>query len=272
MKLLLTIFLSVFFLESCFHNEIIPEKDMVAILTKIQLIDATVQHPIYSNTFFNKDSIDYYSNAITAFGYTKAQFDSSLSYYSRKPKELDAIYDKVILELSKIETKYSAAEYVSLDSIRRDSIANFWELNTSYDFPKDDSLGNINFCIPVRGLGTYTISAKVRVFEDDNTLNPSMEAYFFFDDKSKEGNRSFFTSKPYSKGNDTLVYSIQLELNNSLVTHLKGSLYAYGNNNQIITKHALIHNIKVNYTQNTKLKQLDKKRYRRERKNDPKIN
>ncbi len=248
---------------SCKQRAFIPEKDMVSILVKIQIIDATTQQNNYRNRYFEKDTIDYYSRTIQAFGYTKAQFDSSLSFYSRTPKELDAIYDKVIIELSKIETKISSLNKDYLDSLERDSIKNLWSLKPQIEFPKDSSLGTVDFSLPVKGLGIYTIAADVCVFDDDKSAAPSMNAYFYFDDKSKDGNRSSFFSEAYSKGPDTINYTIQLDLQNSLVTHLKGSLFNHTNSKQIVSKHAAISNIKVTYKKSQNPKQRNKNKLRR---------
>ncbi len=236
-----------FLISACNRKEIIPEKDLVAILAKIQIIDASVQHNIYNQTLLNRDTIDYYSKTIQSFGYTKEQFDSTIGYYSRNPKAFDIIYDKVIAELSRIDTEISKNIALSTDSINSDTLNNLWKLKLLYEFPIDDSLGAIDFYIPVKGLGTYTISTNARIFEDDSTLKPSIEAFFFFDDKSKEGNKSSFTSVPYSKGKDTLAYSLQLDLKNTLVTHIKGSLFAHANSKIKVKKHAIFKNIKISF-------------------------
>lgn len=247
MQKIVVLILVIIAMGSCNNQSIIPEKDMVSILAKIQIIDASVQHQKYRSKFFDKDTIDYYSSTIKSFGYSKVQFDSSLSYYARNPKLLDAIYDKVIIELSKIETKNSKLRKALLDSLERDTSKNYWALKPIIQFPDDDKMGTVDYSIPVLGLGTYTISADVCIFDDDNSIEPSMTAYFYFDDKSKEGNRSSFNNETYAKGGDTLNYSIGLELQNSLVTHLKGSMFAYKKSNQDIKRHASITNIKINY-------------------------
>lgn len=230
---------------SCNQRAGIPEKDMVSILTKMEVIDASVDHLKQWNKQIRRDSIGYNSLIIESFGYSKAQFDSALSYYSRNPKELDAIYDKVIIELLKIETDIANEKKEQFDSINRDSLKNIWSLKPQYNFPEDDSVGKVDFFVPVKGFGKYTISVGVRFFEDDNSIDPSMHAFFYFDDKSKEGNKSSYISKVYSKDRDTINYTIQLDLQNSLVTHIKGSLFDYKNNSQEVKRHALLTNIKV---------------------------
>lgn len=232
---------------SCAPKSIIPEKDMVSIIVKIQLIDAAVQSHIFQKELFNKDSIDYYSKTIESYGYTKAQFDSSLSFYSKKPSQIDAIYDKVITDLSTLETENLAENKFYDDSVARDTIRNLWNLGSAFELPNKGDNPSIEFFIPARGLGVYTISADVLLHADDETEAPSMEAYFYFDDKSKEGRKSGLTNKLYEKNKDTTTYSIQLELRNSLVTHLKGSLFANKKTGKVIKTHASITNIKVYY-------------------------
>ncbi len=247
MQRILALIFIIIAIGSCKNQPIIPEKDMVSILAKIQIIDASVQHHKYRSKLFEKDTIDYYSGTIKSFGYSKGQFDSSVSYYARNPKLLDAIYDKVIIELSKIETKNVERSKAMIDSLGQDTSKNYWALKPIIQFPSDDKMGTIDYSMPVLGLGTYTISADVCIFDDDNSIEPSMTAYFYFDDKSREGNRSSFYTEAYAKGGDTLKYSITLELQNSLVTHLKGSMFAYKKSKQNIKRHATITNIKINY-------------------------
>jgi len=234
---------------SCRSNTIIPQKDMVLLLAKIQIIDASVARNEIRKTYFNNDTIDYYSKTIQSFGYTQAQFDSSLKYYAQNPKVLDKIYDKVIIELSKIETKIIADNKIVEDSIAKDTLRNLWDLKPSYEIPADSVQSTIDFKIPVKGPGIYTISADVCIYNDDESVDPSMLAYFYFNDKSKEGKRSVITLKYYQRLEESKNYSIQLELHNTLVTHLKGSLLNNRNTNNNFKKHASLSNIKVSYKQ-----------------------
>ena len=235
-----------FFIVSC-RNSIIPEKDMVSIIVKTQLIDAAIKHRNFQNSIYNKDTIDFYSKTIQSFGYTKAQFDSSLKTYTRNSKKLDAIYDKVIIELSEIETKINAKNIIYDDSIVNATNKNLWNKKTSYELTKNGPKETIDFAIPVQGLGNYTISADVLIHDDDESVKPSMVAYFFFDDKSKEGMRSGLTTSTFTKTEKSQTYTIEMMLHNSLVTHLKGSLFSYDSTESKFKSHASISKIKVYY-------------------------
>ena len=240
-----TLLITIFF-TSCRPNTIISKKDMVSLLVKMQLIDASVLNSGLRSTHYSMDTIDYYCKTIQSYGYTQAQFDSSLAYYTKSPKEFDAIYDKVIIELSAIETKMMEENKVNTDSIAKDTLINLWKLKPSYELLSDRMKDTIDFKIPTLGLGVYTVSADVYLHSNDKSVSPSMVAYFYFDDQSKEGMKSVMTTKSYKRILESQNYSIQLELRNTLVTHLKGSIFKRDNAGKDRV-HASISNIKVYY-------------------------
>lgn len=241
-------------LVSCSQKSIIPEKDMVAIIVRIQLINATIQHHNFQNSIYNKDTIDFYSKTVQSFGYTKAQFDSTLKMYTKDPKELDAIYDKVIIELSKIETGISTQKMNIEHSIAKDTLKNLWPYQSQYRVPEDGSVNSIGFEIPILGDGLYTISADIIVFPDDGSVKPTLTGYFYFDDKTPKGNISGLKTTEEFKDGIMRNYTIKLELNNSLVTLLKGNILDHNNPDPNFTKHASVSNIKVYFKPSNPIK------------------
>jgi hypothetical protein len=243
---------------SCRTSNVIPEKDMISILVNIYLTDATITSPQLRPIYFGKDTIDYYAKTLSKVGYTSAQFDSSLNYYAKNPKQLDAIYDKVIIELSKKQTELVQAS--KADSVVIDTLKNLWTLKANYKL-KLDSLGDfIIFEIPVVGLGTYTFNYNLLIFPDDESLNPQSKIYFYYDNKSENGNISNYTVTPYTKDGKKREIKTVMNLKNSLVTHLKGVLLDYNNTNKNFKSHANVTNIRVTYKPNpTKTKKSLKK-------------
>ena len=234
-------------LLSCTSRKIIPEKDMVSILAKVYITDATVIKSDLRNTFFDKDTIDYYAKIYQKYGYTAAQFDTSFNYYSRDPKKLDAIYDKVIFELSKMETKAMAENVVKIDSVVKDTLKNLWTLKSHWEVPSDGAINPVEFELPVIGEGVYSVSADITVYTDDESVNPSITAYFFFDDKSKNGNISVYTLKDLIKDGKQRNYRIDLKLTSSLVTNLRGFILDHHNSDPKFKKHCSASNIKVTF-------------------------
>jgi hypothetical protein len=99
---------------------LIAEDKMVQVLADVHLLEATLairspQQPMprthidpHRDTtvraivqeVMNKEPIGYY-DIFKKRGLTRKQFDTSLQWYSSQPEKLNALYDKVIVELTK---------------------------------------------------------------------------------------------------------------------------------------------------------------------------
>ncbi len=244
------IFIGLLILVSCTPNSVIPKKELVPILVKICLTDATVACADYNLRLSNNDTIEYYAPIIESFGFSIAQFDSTLSYYSKNPKEFDAIYDKVIFELSKMETKLNEGIKKKTDSLASATLINIWNLKNYYEQNLSDPQNVISFEIPVIGIGAYTLSYDIQVFPDDESVEPGQKIYFFFDDKTESGDVSQYLTKTYTKDGVKREVTTQMNLNNSNVTHIKGYLLDYNSTttSNNYKNHAIISNIKLLYT------------------------
>lgn len=252
----------IIFIISCRSKTIIPKRDMVSLLVKIQILDAAILNSDlkHDNNSNKDDNLDFYSKTIQSFGYTEAQFDSSLRYYASNSKAFDAIYDEVIIELSKIEMKMIAENKVKEDAAI-DTLKNLWPLKPLWQVPADGTINPIAFELPVVGEGIYTVSADITIYPDDESVDPSLTAYFFFDDKSEKGNISERIFKKLSKDGIQRNHKIRIELKNSLVTHMKGFILEHHNSNAEFKKHASASNIKITYTPFPKSKRIIKAKH-----------
>lgn len=238
----------VLLLIGCSGNSIIPPKDMVLILKQIYITDGVVS--ISESSLGYKDSIAYYEPILKMYGYTSAEFDSSIKYYSQRTDELDEIFDKVILELSKqqeVSEKDSLNVNVSLDSLMV-SESNLWPHKTKWDMTIDHTHNpSLSFSIPVVGKGTYTISFDAQVFPQDKSEETRTYLYFYYDDKSPTGNRSNIISEYYVKDSTSRSFKHKLELTDSLVTHLNGALYEHGGERKNLIRRAIFDNISITF-------------------------
>lgn len=234
-------------LASCGSKSIISKKEMVPILVKIYLTDATIMSTDTRHIYFNKDSIEYYASIIESYGYTSAMFDSSLRFYNQNPKELDEIYDKVVFELSKLETELSKNEKEIADSVETVNSKNIWNLKQFYEQKLDSPQDLIIFDVPVTGLGTYTLSYDLQIFPDDESISPQLKIFFYYDDKTDSGNTSDFTTIQYVKDGIKREIITKLELKNNLVTNIKGVILDYSNPDRKFRSHATVANIRLLY-------------------------
>lgn len=238
-----------FIILSCGNNYIIPEKDMVKILTKIYITDG-ITFTSSQSTLYGHDSLAYYEPIIQSFGYTIDQFDSSVKYYSKKTEKFDIIFDKVVLELTRLQDKEKGQvenEPSSLDS--SDPNGNLWPLKAQWDMAIDHTTNPfLGFDIPVQGLGDYTFSFDAQVFPDDEAVNARHYIFFYFDDGTPVGARENSVLTPYIKDGKVHSYSYTFTLKNLKITHLKGWLYDHGSTDNTLKRHAIFSNFKVIYT------------------------
>jgi len=105
-KALITIIFSgVFIFMGCNKDrKVIPRDEMVPILVRIHLMDGAAQIAQYNPEINISDTMDVYKVVLEDYGYSRAQFDSSLQYYSRDLKKFDRIYQQVLARLNKMET------------------------------------------------------------------------------------------------------------------------------------------------------------------------
>ena len=86
------------------ERKIIPRDDMVSVLVKVHLMDGAMQISQYNPDITVPDSLDVYEAVLDDYDYTRAQFDSSIQYYSKNLKKFDKIYQEVLARMNKMET------------------------------------------------------------------------------------------------------------------------------------------------------------------------
>lgn len=87
-------------------NNVIPKDEFADILVDIHLMDGiTYQADLRSSLLQNDTTIDYYDAVLKSHNYSRAQFDTSLVYYSKNIREFDKIYQEVLSTLNKMEAE-----------------------------------------------------------------------------------------------------------------------------------------------------------------------
>jgi hypothetical protein len=230
-------------LLACNKNRIIPEKDMVTIVTKIFMTDAISVTLQTEKSLFSHDSIEYYAPIYKSLGYTTNQFDSSIVYYTRNPEALNRIIDKAINELSRKETEIKA-KIAAMDSDSLDT-TNLWVGKRKWILPADGERETIDFKIPISSPGTYTLTAMIRLLPNDEALEPKIQFGFTLSNDST--NVNFVSEKLLNDGLDRLV-KITSTINDSRVTHIAGSILHHEKKEGKWSKRAEVSAIKIDFT------------------------
>jgi hypothetical protein len=230
------------------HKNLIPEKELVSILTDIYLADGLIGMPRIVMKYSPLDSISTYNNIIEKHGYTKEIMDKSMKYYFIKdPKRLIKIYDKVLGILSEMESRV-------LKDIQKSKPEsnNLWPGHESYSFPDPSGKDSVFFDLLLTKSGSYTLTANVTLFPDDQSLNPALTAFTCHPDSIETGKRNYIKPIFYIKDGQEHKYSVTFSVPFKTTLHLSGCLYDFTNNPADWEKHLVIRNIDVTYSIVTK--------------------
>ncbi len=102
-------------LAGCSKNEklpeyVIPNDEFVSIIVDIHLLDGMMNEVNIRREITRHDTINLYSEIFKNHGYTRAQFDSSIIYYTNDINKYDKIYNEVLNKLNRMETELKGEE------------------------------------------------------------------------------------------------------------------------------------------------------------------
>jgi hypothetical protein len=223
------------------NSNIIPRKWFVAILTDIHLADGYYGNHAQLSRLHN-DTVNFYNSIYKNYGYTKAQFDTTLKYYAIHSDKFDELYEEVVTRLNKMDQ-----ENLQMHPMFTDTVKNIWSGKNSWELPKDGPQKKIPVNLKLKGKGRYAITFTCRVYPDDESVNPRTSLYFWHENKKKKGVCDSLKSSSYEKDGRLQIISIIKELNDSNVTYLKGFLLNHKDKSGSWKKHVLINGLKVNY-------------------------
>ena len=144
MKYIIYILLFITILNSCSTNNnnnniIIPADSMANILADIHIADATLNEIMNKERFTKVNN--YYYSVLQKHNISRARLDSSISYYSSRGKEYEAIYENVLYILNKKESKTTAEKKDTI--LKKESIKNYnlvIDYKSNFDTKKTNKL------------------------------------------------------------------------------------------------------------------------------------
>jgi hypothetical protein len=223
------------------RRHLIPEKELVPILTDIYLTDGLVGTPRVVIKYTLPDSISTYSKVIEKHGYTREDMDKTMKYYFIKnQKRLIIIYDKVLAKLSILESRLQKEL-----ARTRARAGNLWPGLETYSFPDPSGTDSAVFDITLKQPGFYTLTADVTLFPDDQSLNPRLDAFTCNPDSIETGKRVYSEPVNYIKDGHEHKYIMVFSVPLKTVLHVRGSLYDFDNCPDDWGKHIVIQNISV---------------------------
>jgi len=228
-------------------SEVIPEDEMVEILGDLYLTDGLLNYPPIRTDFSKKDSVENYVDVIRKHGYTKEKVDKSIEYYFiDKPKKYSSIYDRVIEKLSGME-----ADVIRQLSQEANLNRNLWNGERSYSLPDVGVSNPVEFSVETAGLGEYVLKARITLYKDDQSIDPHIAVWFWYDDGTEEGMKIPWDKYELAKTGKPVTVTLRKALTDPKVTHIRGRLLNHDEQPGHWEKHAMVTNITINRTVET---------------------
>jgi hypothetical protein len=222
------------------ENELyIPREKFIAILTDIHIADA-----YYSTHYYERrthsDSVNLYDMIYENHGYSKAQFDTTLKYYSVHSEKFDRVYEEVITRLSKSEQ--DIYQNRPLDS---ETTENLWYGKNSWYLPEEGARRKVPVSLKLKGKGKYVVSFTYKIYDEDQSKNLRLNLFF-----SDSASTKMDTLKTvvYVKDARTTIVNVPKDLTDSTYTHLKGYILDHDEKHGRWKKRLVIEGFKVYYS------------------------
>lgn len=169
--------LFLFFISSCSKRPdgVLSQRKMKAVLTDMHVLDGVFEAKGMQGN--ERETVYYYNALLQKYGITKADFDSSLVYYTKNPKRFERIYVGVMENIEGIETDIKSGKFHPLlpdSSLLKPIFYDIWNKPVSYAFTPDSARQHLYFSIQDKALLTrdiYHLSFLLRLAPQDSSKN-----------------------------------------------------------------------------------------------------
>ena len=156
-------------------KRVLSQRQMTSVLTEMHKTDACMaERGLTYGRYSNK--APYYKFILKKYGITQAQFDSSLVWYTKNPREFDNIYDKVLVNLTSFQKEIKNGKYHPVDTIDLTRMrTNIWNKRTKYVLTKDSVRTHLNFEITNSDLmfgDVYVLKFRQQIAPEDSCKKP----------------------------------------------------------------------------------------------------
>ena len=225
-------------------KNLIPEKEMISVLTDIYIADGLLAIPSINSKYFLLDSITAYTQVIQKHGYTKEMMDKTMKYYYiAEPKKLIRIFDQVQSILSEMDSRVEKESIIFLAHI-----SNQWPGKDFYSLPSLKGNDSTRFDVILPKSGYYNLTFSVTLYPDDQSVNPRPTAYTTPIDSIESGKKVYAKYINYLKDGRPHTYNLNFHIPENKIRHLRGWLYNFDNTSPGLEKHIKIENITLTYS------------------------
>ena len=126
-------------------NGVLNERQMTNVLTDMHKTDAVLNEKGLAYGHYTEKAA-YYKFIFKKYKITKAQFDSSLVWYSKNPRIFDNMYDKVMINLTSLQKEVKNGKYHPVDTLDLTKMrTSLWNKRNKYILTHDSVRTHLNF-------------------------------------------------------------------------------------------------------------------------------
>lgn len=223
---------------------IIPQDKISQILTDLYMADGLLNQPQIRKEFDYKDSTENYMDIIESYGYTKEELDENISYlFVSNPKKLEAVYDRVLANLSRIE-----ADNISELEKTTDEPREYYTGKSSISLPDNGITDKIEIDIPIDRPGQYIVKSRILIHTDDQSINPFINLWYWYEDSTETGHIEPWDTLWLNKTGKSELITLSKPMIDSSATNIRGFLFNHTDQQGHWEKHAQYSNISVTRT------------------------
>lgn len=129
---------------------VLSSSEMSDYLTDLHVLEGAMVHKGMQIDPNDRRPVYYYNALFQKHGITKAQFDSSLVWYAKNPKQFERVYARVIQNLDQLKKDVQAGKYhPDLDAVGPSFTGsyNVWNKDSKYKLTRDSSDNQLKFVI-----------------------------------------------------------------------------------------------------------------------------
>lgn len=222
-------------------NADISEKKLVEFLADLHIANAIVAEQRVIDLTYQLDSTSLYGSLFNKYGFTKAQFDTAMLYYSKNPEKLKELMNKVTARLQEMEQESLVEE----ERMKKAELEIVFSDSTERR-PRQGTMDKMDVDIPISKAGMYLVSVNVKLFPDDLSVNPRLTLYFCHDDSAVSGRRIYFNEIFYgAQDGESITYTTSGMLSDSTFNRIRGSLVNFSNEDSLFNRNIIISDFTV---------------------------
>jgi hypothetical protein len=225
------------------HNNIIPEKQLVTILTELFLTDGLLTLPKTNNLYSLSDTLAAHKDVLKMHGYTKEDMDKTLKYYYvKRSKDLIKIYDEVLGILSEMESRYEKEV-----NIQQTRISNLWKWENSYILPDLTGNDTANFVLKAPSQGAYYLTYTAVLAPADQSYKPRLTIYTCNPDSIETGRKNYLKTTEYFKDGQSHIYMMEIKVTEKSDYYIRGWFYGSESNHDLSRGNLRIEKISLTF-------------------------